>query len=150
MLSKRPGGRLRCRAGGAAGWWNALKRTHFENISATYVFERRARYRSHVGGLARLRCRAGGAAGRLLCRAGSAAGMWRARYRSHVGGLAMPGRNVMLESTSGTYAFEVPRNRKQALTIFWLVPVWSSAADCTARRHTTREINESASVSQLR
>ena len=71
--------------------------------------------------------------------------------RSHVGRLApMPGRNVMLESISGTYAFEVPRNWKQAPTIFWLVPVWSSAADCAARRHTTREINESASVSQLR
>ena len=32
----------------------------------------------------------------------------------------MPGRNVMLESTSGTCAFEVPRNWKQAPTIFWL------------------------------
>ena len=31
----------------------------------------------------------------------------------------MPGRNVMLESTSGTCAFEVPRNWKQAPTIFW-------------------------------
>ena len=38
----------------------------------------------------------------------------------------MPGRNVMLESTSGTCAFEVPRNWKQALTIFWLLPAWSS------------------------
>ena len=48
-----------------------------------------------------------GSAG-LRCRAGGAAGMWRARYRSlHVGGLArLPGRNVMLESISGTYAFE--------------------------------------------
>ena len=38
----------------------------------------------------------------------------------------MPGRNVMLESTSGTCAFEVPRNWKQAPTIFWLLPAWSS------------------------
>ena len=38
----------------------------------------------------------------------------------------MPGRNVMLESISGTYAFEVPRNWKQAPTIFWLLPAWSS------------------------
>ena len=30
-----------------------------------------------------------------------------------------------------------------------LLPAWSSAADCAARRHTIREINESASVSQL-
>ena len=30
----------------------------------------------------------------------------------------MPGRSVMLESTSGTCAFEVPRNWKQAPTIF--------------------------------
>ena len=37
----------------------------------------------------------------------------------------MPGRNV-LESISGTYAFEVPRNWKQAPTIFWLLPAWSS------------------------
>ena len=37
----------------------------------------------------------------------------------------MPGRNV-LESTSGTCAFEVPRNWKQAPTIFWLLPAWSS------------------------
>ena len=37
----------------------------------------------------------------------------------------MPGRNVMLESTSGTCAFEVPRNWKQAPTIFWLLPAWS-------------------------
>ena len=29
---------LRCRAGGAARWWNALKRTQFESISATYAF----------------------------------------------------------------------------------------------------------------
>ena len=54
----------------------------------------------------------------------------------------MPGRNVMLENTT--------RNWKQAPTMFWLLPAWSSAADCAARRHTTREINESASVSQLR
>ena len=41
----------------------------------------RARYRSlHVGGLARLRCRAGGVVGRLLCQAGGAAG-WRVRRR---------------------------------------------------------------------
>ena len=32
----------------------------------------------------------------------------------------------MLESRSGTYAFEVPRNWKQTLTIFWLLPAWSS------------------------
>ena len=32
----------------------------------------------------------------------------------------------MLESTSGTCAFEVPRNWKQAPTIFWLLPAWSS------------------------
>ena len=38
----------------------------------------------------------------------------------------MPGRNVMLESTSGTCAFEVPWNWKQAPTIFWLLPAWSS------------------------
>ena len=97
MLSKRPSGRLRCRAGGAAGWWNSLKRTHIESISATYVFERRARYRSHVGGLARLRCRAGDAAGTLLCRAGGAAGMWRARYRSlHVGQEHSPLQSTLL------------------------------------------------------
>ena len=32
----------------------------------------------------------------------------------------------MLENTSGTCAFEVPRNWKQAPTIFWLLPAWSS------------------------
>ena len=32
----------------------------------------------------------------------------------------------MLESISGTYAFEVPRNWKQTPTIFWLLPAWSS------------------------
>ena len=68
---------------------------------------------------------------------------------SRAGAAPMPGRNV-LESTSGTCVFEVPRNWKQAPTIFWLLPAWSSAADCAARRHTTREINKSASVSQLR
>ena len=46
-------------------------------------------------------------------------GRWRGRE-------AMPGRNVMLESTSATCAFEVPRNWKQAPTIFWLLPAWSS------------------------
>ena len=47
-------------------------------------------------------------------------GRWRGREAP------MPGRNVMLESTSGTCAFEVPRNWKQAPTIFWLLPAWSS------------------------
>ena len=47
-------------------------------------------------------------------------GRWRGREAP------MPGRNVMLESISGTYAFEVPRNWKQAPTIFWLLPAWSS------------------------
>ena len=47
-------------------------------------------------------------------------GRWRGREAP------MPGRNVMLESISGTYAFEVPRNWKQTLTIFWLLPAWSS------------------------
>ena len=32
----------------------------------------------------------------------------------------------MLESISGTYAFEVPRNWKQTPTVFWLLPAWSS------------------------
>ena len=186
---------LRCRAGGAAGWWNALKRTHFESISGTYAFER------HVGGLAwpgsRL-CRKcltssqkmsrmdtggtlsqfwlnvpppGGAAGRLLCRAGSAAGMWRARYRSLHGLAGMPGRNVMLESTSGTCAFkaagwEAPMPGRWRCSKTQVALVFSKClgtgdkhqpffgcclrGDCAARRHATREINESASVSQLR
>ena len=47
--------------------------------------------------------------------------VWRGLGRA-----SMPGRNVMLESTSGTCAFEVPRNWKQAPTIFWLLPAWSS------------------------
>ena len=47
-------------------------------------------------------------------------GRWRGREAP------MPGRNVMLESISGTYAFEVPRNWKQTLTIFWSLPAWSS------------------------
>ena len=53
---------------------------------------------------------AGLAGWRLRCRAGSAAGMWRSVSKP-----PMPGRNV-LESTSGTCAFEVPRtgNRDQA------------------------------------
>ena len=50
----------------------------------------------------------------------STPGRWRGREAP------MPGRNVMLESTSGTCAFEVPRNWKQAPTIFWLLPAWSS------------------------
>ena len=49
-------------------------------------------------------------------------GRWRGREAP------TPGRNVMLESTSGTCAFEVPRNWKQAPTIFWLLPAWSKQA----------------------
>ena len=122
-------------------------------------------------GSAGLRCRAGGfyaarqECGTLGIEASTSAGWrgsdagqecdarkhkWHLCFRSGRAGGSDAGQVAMLENTSGTCVFEVPRNWKQAPTIFWLLPAWSSAADCAARRHTTREINESASVSQLR
>ena len=77
----------------------------------------------------------GGAAGRLLCRAGSAAGMWRAGYQ--VSKPPMLGRNVMLENTSGTCVFEVPRNWKQVPTIFWLLVAARVEFRCRLRRAKT-------------